>query len=352
LRRRSNQLPVLALCLLVLAACGGSADAPGRGSAPSPQAAAASYNAFLLTGEVDLFEITLPANQRRLLLHLDDFSIFDASVSSDGRRLAFVVAPVFKPGRTDYGTDVYIAGRDGSGARAAVLHAPPSPSVRQEVLRWPLWLPDGQTLLFQVQSISAAGVPTARVESIAVSNGKRSVLIEGASTPSLSADGRTLIYLTGDVASTQGVWLLNLASGDRRQVIQSGPQIGYFGRAVLSPDGSRIAVTAASFGTTSRLPASAGTSRLAKPALAAGPLVSVTDGFPEDLWLVNADGSGLRRLAAFAEDSPSIAWSADGRAIYLLGASGLWVVNADSGARRRLAEGVYHGQLAPAPSLR
>jgi hypothetical protein len=72
----------------------------------------------------------------------------------------------------------------------------------------------------------------------------------------------------------------------------------------------------------------------------------VTDGMPEDIWIVNADGSDLRRLAALAEDLPSFAWSADGKRLFSIGGQGLWQMDVASGKRDKLSEGVFHGQIA------
>ena len=59
------------------------------------------------------------------------------------------------------------------------------------------------------------------------------------------------------------------------------------------------------------------------------------------LYVMNADGSGQRRLTRDASNSATPAWSPDGRKLAFEsvrnGTTGVYVVNADGGGQRRLA---------------
>ena len=58
-----------------------------------------------------------------------------------------------------------------------------------------------------------------------------------------------------------------------------------------------------------------------------------------DLFVVNADGSGLRRLTRHAENVPrSFAWSPDGRTIAFLHNREVYIVKADGSDERRLTQ--------------
>ena len=58
-----------------------------------------------------------------------------------------------------------------------------------------------------------------------------------------------------------------------------------------------------------------------------------------DLYVVNADGSGLRRLTRHAENVPrSFAWSPDGRTIAFLHNREVYIVKADGSDERRLTQ--------------
>ncbi|MBI3920925.1 MAG: PD40 domain-containing protein [Armatimonadetes bacterium] len=55
-----------------------------------------------------------------------------------------------------------------------------------------------------------------------------------------------------------------------------------------------------------------------------------------NLWIVNADGTGKRRLTNDTVDASSPKWSPDGSRIAYLREDGLWVINADGLGKRRL----------------
>jgi Tol biopolymer transport system component len=67
--------------------------------------------------------------------------------------------------------------------------------------------------------------------------------------------------------------------------------------------------------------------------------------FAQDVWLVNPDGSNLRRLTELADNQPSIDWSADGATIYALGATGFWRIDAATGAREPVGFAAALGQI-------
>ena len=109
------------------------------------------------------------------------------------------------------------------------------------------------------------------------------------------------------------IYRLDLASGHSRNL---APSTAYDDREIaLSRDGTQIAFVRAAF-----------------------------SGFPEvgQLWSMRRDGSAPRRLVASIEDPYDLAWSPDGTKIAFLatsppaGTSSLWVVDADGGGLRQL----------------
>jgi Tol biopolymer transport system component len=66
---------------------------------------------------------------------------------------------------------------------------------------------------------------------------------------------------------------------------------------------------------------------------------------PWDVWLIGADGSGLRRLTYLAEDDPSVAWSPDGRWLAIQGGSGLTLLDVSSGRTERLVRTPAFGAI-------
>jgi hypothetical protein len=66
--------------------------------------------------------------------------------------------------------------------------------------------------------------------------------------------------------------------------------------------------------------------------------VAWAHGLPMDIWIVNADGSGLQQLTEIGEDDPIPAWSPDGRWIVFTAAGGLYLLDPGRKAVLRLHE--------------
>jgi Tol biopolymer transport system component len=138
-------------------------------------------------------------------------------------------------------------------------------------------------------------------------------LIQGFSPPrptreaGWSPDGRKILYVSRSERNTWDLYVINVdGSGQRRLTSVSSAS------AAWSPDGRKIAFQ--------------------------GPLRAPDASHPRRvrgaLWVINADGSGKRRLAPKGEDP---AWSPDGRTIAFATFSGIYVVNADGTGQRGLA---------------
>jgi Tol biopolymer transport system component len=119
------------------------------------------------------------------------------------------------------------------------------------------------------------------------------------------------------------------------------------GTARFSPDGARIAFAAAG-GPPRPAPTR---SEAPRPRIRSWWAVRAASahGPPMDVWLINADGSGLRALTALGEDDTVPAWSADGRWIAFTGAAGLYLVEMATGTVRLMVEDGAGGGLTWLP---
>ena len=224
--------------------------------------------------------------------------------SPDGRRIAFV-------SRRDGNSEVYVMNADGSGKRNLTRDRAQDD--------YPTWSPDGRRLAFlrgpqgfcsyqlYVVNADSSGlrrltlrVPEGTPETTGRCKGKADQLV-------WSPDGRT-IYFGRYLVRTDG-------SGARR--LPYFPLTGW-SRAVWSPDGTRIAFAAKS----------------------PGPPPTSTSPSHSDIYVMNADGSGKRRLTHDARSNAEPAWSPDGRRIAFKssrdGNSEIYVMNADGSGKRNL----------------
>ncbi len=224
------------------------------------------------------------------------------SWSPDGRKLAFV-------SRRDGNSEIYVMNADGSGLRNVTR----TPSNDLD----PAWSPDGGAIAFvhKVQKKCVPnpppGIPCNNYETyLYVVNGDGSGLRRLTThrarlfNPSWSADGNTIQY---------GRYRVQADGTGQTELPRKVPLAGAW-----SPDGQRIAF-----------------------AVVDRSLGDRTDDAAAGLWVMNADGSGSRRVARNAASSDP-AWSPDGRRIAfrrfdrLAENSDLYVVNADGSGLRRL----------------
>ena len=72
-------------------------------------------------------------------------------------------------------------------------------------------------------------------------------------------------------------------------------------------------------------------SGLPPQSIISAPATAEAHGLPWDLWVVNTDGSGLRRLTQIYEDLPMAAFSPDGAQIAVMAAGGFYLMDSDGG---------------------
>jgi Tol biopolymer transport system component len=206
--------------------------------------------------------------------------------SPDGSRIVFTRSDesVFDP----WGT-LHVVNADRSGLR------------RLTVGRAPSWSPDGEKIAFELFGLKA------RVYTIEVDGTNKRLLLRDAWDPAWSPDGSKIAFAQG---SGKAIAVLDLKTKRVKQVVRSKP--GSASEPAWSPDGTQIVFT------------------------------DTPSDFPE-IYVVNADGAGLRRLTRNTETDQSPTWTRDGRIIFAHspddGPQRLYVMNSDGSGVRRVRLG-------------
>jgi Tol biopolymer transport system component len=230
--------------------------------------------------------------------------------SPGARRLAVSVQQR-QAGERFGGADILVL--DASGATVARIDR----DDLDVVLEAPAWLPDGEV----VYARQVVGAPDAdsRVEASLPDGSSRRLLASAARLPGVSPDGAHLAYLEPGPAGGRLV-SLDLSSGASLTLADAASLgFAYFGAPRFSPDGQFVAFGAS--GGPSGPGTFGGRLGLVMAPLAHGP--------NWDVWVVNADGSGLRQATIIPEgDDLNAAWSPDGQWLAAYGPPGLYLVPA------------------------
>jgi eukaryotic-like serine/threonine-protein kinase len=215
--------------------------------------------------------------------------------------------------------------------------------------------PDGHRLAFAVRGLNAdlwqlpvppaTGAAAGPPASVVVSTREES---RGAWSP----DGRTIAF-NSDRQGEMNIWLHDVATGaDRR--LTSGPGGDY--QPAWAPDGRTLTFFSGRGGSIDIWAVAVADGRLTRltddPGMDINPFFS-PDGLSiafmsdrlgrTDVWLMNADGSGQRRLSSSGAGGHFLRWTADGRGI---------VYRAETGTERRTMRiAVEGGALTPLPAI-
>ncbi len=285
----------------------------------------------------------------RQLTHLGtDILAEHPAVAPDGQRIAFIArspGPITAtlPVST---TTLYLINADGTNLR--VLWQPP-----QGWVALPAWLPDGKALYVgysELRSDPQAPVADWRFEIVRVdaTTGERRTVIADARDPTITRDGTRMAYLHFDRATA--ALALHIAALDGtgdHEVIAAGAFSTFYAPR-FSPDGRRIILAVIGGPVTDE---QGYPSRAQRPTPLDGllgwlaPPVAEAHGAPWDLWVVNVDGTGLRRLPHMREDTPMAVFSPDGRQIVMIGAGGIYLSDADGQHLRMIDPLGDHGGL-------
>lgn len=283
-----RMLPFLLLLAGLTAISGASAQSP------SP-----TGRIVFSAGTDDVYVVNADGTGLRRLTRTPGWD-FDPSWSPDGRRI------VFRHNAGENRDDIVVMNAVGSGRRVITAAS---------TTDWgPDWSPDGRWIAYNSTRAS-------RLMQLHVMHpdgtGKRRVSPIYGEYPTWSPDGRRLAFMsqTPEGTSNYEIWVVNVdGSGLRRLTRSFGPD----GWPAWSPDGTRIAFSSV------RDDCGYSTRKDCLRTNDIGPF--------HTLYVMNADGSGQRRLSRVFAQFPE--WSPDGR--FIVFAPFLNVIRPDGTGFRRI----------------
>jgi len=283
------------------------------------------------------------------LTHLDaDRYAAQPVISPDGNRIAFVTVISTTVTSTSPlpTTALNIVDADGANLRPLWLPA-------RGQLALPSWTPDGQSIYVGIYDIlSAPDAPVAdrlfqiiRVDS---TTGAQHVVLEDARDPTFTRDGALLAYMHYD--RTYAAFALHTAapdgSGDRELIRPS--TFSTLSTPRFSPDGKRIVFVALAGPATDPQGYPLKSSQRSPLDQLLGlfePPAAAAHGALSELWTINTDGTGLRRVMGVQEDTPMAIFSPDGQQVVLMSASGIYLLSPDGSNLRKIDPLGDHGGL-------
>ena len=332
------------VALLVLAACQTATPAP-VGPKPVPTAGPMDLPGSLVFPSGNkLFALEIASMERRVLAEFPVGTILGApTVSRDGAQIVFTVYKAPTDPKQIGGSDLYVVPVAGGSPTLLLEHDGEGASLAE-----PIWSPDGQRVYFTnraVHTSTDATVEESQIERINRDGSGREVIVQDATSPSLSADGQLLSYIVP--ANGQEATSLWVASADGQQPRQLvGPEFTEIAAPRFAPGGSQIVFSAV--GGPTNAPKQAQRPTIAPLTALLLPGRAEAHGIPWDLWLVAPDGSGLAQLTDVGEDGPVATWSPDGSWIAIAGEMGIYLVDVQSQSIVMLAP-EYTGSLAWIP---
>jgi Tol biopolymer transport system component/mono/diheme cytochrome c family protein len=350
------QLVVFLRTFGVAAAANGALGPTAGAAAPSPAAPAPIPEAreplpplvFVRGGNIWRSDGT-EAAPRQLTNNPPEQFAQNPAVSPDGKQIAFVA--LIQP-KIDAAVPVPTSAlfvMDADGANLRPLWQP-----TEGLLATPSWTADGKALYVAANGVKSLGQGSSSTRQLFVArvdlaSGVAQPLVDDALDPTLARDGKQLAFLKLSPDGYTMSLIVAAPDGSAQRTLIDGKQFQGFYAPRISPDGKQIVVAAIGgpptdeSGNPSAAPS--GSAPLDRLLALFAPATAEAHGLPWDLWVVNSDGSGLRRLTNIYEDLPMAAYSPDGKQIAVLAAGGFYLMDADGAKLRRIDPNGDHGGL-------
>ncbi|HVR89182.1 MAG TPA: hypothetical protein VHG53_06520 [Candidatus Limnocylindria bacterium] len=317
----------LAIAALLLASC--TTSTPNTPAVPNAAGTCASAT-FILANPSGLLCLD---DNARILGRIVELPPTAApalpALSADRKQIVFALTKPPDP-KTGFGTDIAAVNLDGTDLHTIVPH-----ETENVFYDTPRYDPTGAILYFHrnaaiVKNGTYVGNEST-IERLNVKTGERTRILTDAADPSISSDGKLMVFIHLKDGQNDNVWVANTDGTDPRPLFKD--TFFYVQAPRFSPVGNDIVFCGAGHSA----PRS-GDRRTPHDAHL---------GIPSEIFTVKPDGTGLRSLAQTGDDTfPG--WSIDGTKIAYVSTGAFFVLTLRDGAIKTVASGdsFFFGDLA------
>lgn len=245
-----------------------------------------------------------------------------------GRTIAFALTGQPDPKR-GFGSDIYTVGLDGKDLRAVLLHEQDNVFYAS-----PRFDASGDVLyVHRRAAIIANGSFVGNedtIERVDLRTGQRTRLAKDAADPTISPDGRTIVYVHLKDGQPESLWRVDIDGANAGPFLRTRDAFWYLQSPRFSPTGCELVFSAAGH-TVAAAPGGTGAARAS-----GGKLAHLN--VPSEIFLAPCDGSGVRSVGQTGDDIVP-AWSPDGTKVAYIGTGGLFVLEVKAQTTRTVASG-------------
>lgn len=262
------------------------------------------------------------------------------SLDPSGKQVVYAITKSPDP-KTGFGTDIESVNLDGTGHRVIVAH-----EAENVFYDTPRYDATGTFLYFHR---NAAVIKDGKyvgndstVERLNLRTNERVRLLKDAADPTISADGKTIVFIHLTNGQADGIWSSDSDGGGAKPLLKDS--FFFIQTPRFSPVGDELVFCGAGHNAAPVIP---GGGAVRAPAQDSRRAHLAHLGIPSELFALKRDGTGLRSLAQSGDDTvPS--WSRDGSRIAYISTGAFFVLTVKDGAVRTLASGqdFFFGDIA------